>query len=101
MELSVVRKSQIAIRKSHPPGRPWFAVEHAVSLFVIEALLDRVPLEFAAEAQAEGHCLADGNGAVRDLRVADGRGAAADAVDQVAHVAGGVAPTRSASSSKT
>ena len=54
MRNSAIRKSQIANRKLHAPGRARFAVEHAVGRFDIEALLDRVPFELAAEPQAEG-----------------------------------------------
>src|ERR1035437_8449650 len=75
-----------------PPGSARFAVEHPVSLFDIESLLDRIPFELAAEPQADGPRLADGDRAVRDFRVAGGWSAAANAIEQVAHVIGGIAP---------
>src|ERR1035441_7137791 len=78
------------------PGRARFAVEHPVGLFDIEALLDRVPFEFAAEPQADGPRLADGNRTLRDYRVAGGWRAAANAIEQVTHVIGGIAPAHCA-----
>src|ERR1017187_296555 len=76
-----------------PPGSARLAVEHPVSLFDIESLLDRVPFEFAAEPQADGPRLANGDCTVRDFRIAGGWGAAANAIEQVSHVVGGVAPS--------
>src|ERR1039458_4350792 len=76
-----------------PPGSARFAVEHPVGLLDIEALLDGVPFELAPEPQADGPRLANGDRAVRDFRVAGGWSAAANAIEQVAHVVGGIAPS--------
>src|ERR1039458_6579542 len=74
------------------PGRARLAVEHPVGLFDIEALIDGVPFELAAEPQADGPRLANGDCTVRDFRIAGGWRAAANAIEQVAHVIRGIAP---------
>src|SRR5262249_19746626 len=73
------------------PRRPHGTAEPAVGLVVAdELLLLRVPPQLLAAAQRDDAEVTDGHRAVADLDVADRLLAAADAVEKVAHVVGGV-----------
>src|SRR5713226_5178608 len=68
------------------PRLAHFAGEHLVRFLVIEAFLDRIPLELLSGPQGYDAHVADAHGTMADLRGAYGRFACLDAIQEIAHM---------------